>query len=437
MVPSNQTPTFNMKVVVQETGLKPDTLRAWERRYGMPNPERTAGGHRLYSQYEIDMLKWMVAKQNDGLSISHAVELWRQLEENGQNPLSSLTEKSVAEPAEITVSGSHIEGIRDAWVQACLDYDEYQAQHLLARAFALFPVETVCHQILQQGLNSIGEGWYAGEVTVQQEHFASALALRQLEALLASLPAPTRNGRILIGCPPGELHTFAPLMINLLLRRQGWHVVYLGANVPLNRLEKSVRQIKPLLVVMSAQTLTAAGNLLPLAQQLQTWRIPFAFGGIVFNTIPQIVQAMPGYYLGQTLEEVPHTVKKIIDAPPPLPKIKTAVPAHQALYHYFVEQRSAIDASLHRAEQLSKMPPTLLSNINAEFGNNIEAALRLGDLALLQANLDWVKGLLLNHHEQVPDQMLDLYLRQYQEAVQAVMDKRAAPILNWFAQLSV
>ncbi|MCA9937221.1 MAG: MerR family DNA-binding transcriptional regulator, partial [Anaerolineales bacterium] len=40
-----------MKVVVQETGLKPDTLRAWERRYGVPSPERTAGGHRLYSQY--------------------------------------------------------------------------------------------------------------------------------------------------------------------------------------------------------------------------------------------------------------------------------------------------------------------------------------------------------------------------------------------------
>ena len=385
------------------------------------------------------MLKWMVAKQNDGLSISHAVELWRQLEENGQNPLASLSLSAVAvaEPAGTAVSGDHIDGLRDAWVQACLDFDEYQAQHLLARAFALFPIETVCHQILQQGLNSIGEGWYAGQVTVQQEHFASALALRQLEALLASLPAPTRNGRIIVGCPPGELHTFAPLMINLLLRRQGWHVVYLGANVPLNRLEKSVKQIEPLLVVMSAQTLTAVGNLLPIAQQLQAWRIPFAFGGAVFNVIPQTVQAMPGYYLGQTLEEVPHTVKKIIDAPPPLPKTKKAGPAYEALYHDFVEQRSAIDALLHRTEPLSKMPPSLLSNINTEFGNNVEAALRLGDMALLQANLDWVRGLLLNHHEQVPDQTLNLYLRQYKEAVQAVMDRRAAPILAWFAQLSL
>ena len=52
----NQTPTFNLKVVVRETGLKPDTLRAWERRYGMPQPERTEGGHRLYSQQDIDTI---------------------------------------------------------------------------------------------------------------------------------------------------------------------------------------------------------------------------------------------------------------------------------------------------------------------------------------------------------------------------------------------
>lgn len=80
MSPNNHIPTFNMKVVVHETGLKPDTLRAWERRYGVPNPQRTSGGHRLYSQYEIDMLKWLVARQTEGMSISHAVELWQQLE---------------------------------------------------------------------------------------------------------------------------------------------------------------------------------------------------------------------------------------------------------------------------------------------------------------------------------------------------------------------
>ena len=51
---SSETPTYNLKAVVQETGLKPDTLRAWERRYGLPEPQRTESRHRLYSQKIVD-----------------------------------------------------------------------------------------------------------------------------------------------------------------------------------------------------------------------------------------------------------------------------------------------------------------------------------------------------------------------------------------------
>lgn len=81
------TPTFNLKAVVQETGIKPDTLRAWERRYGLPEPNRSSGGHRLYSQNDIDTLLWLMSRQNEGMTISRAVDLWRSLESEGRNPL--------------------------------------------------------------------------------------------------------------------------------------------------------------------------------------------------------------------------------------------------------------------------------------------------------------------------------------------------------------
>ncbi len=64
---NDDTPIYNLKAVVQETGLKPDTLRAWERRYGsLPEPNRTGGGHRLYSQQDINTLKWLLARQDEG-----------------------------------------------------------------------------------------------------------------------------------------------------------------------------------------------------------------------------------------------------------------------------------------------------------------------------------------------------------------------------------
>ena len=83
----SKTPAYNLKVVIRETGLKADTLRAWERRYGLPQPERTSGGHRLYSQRDIEIIKWLMARQQEGLSISRAVDLWRGLESEGQDPL--------------------------------------------------------------------------------------------------------------------------------------------------------------------------------------------------------------------------------------------------------------------------------------------------------------------------------------------------------------
>ena len=84
MKASPDAPTFNLKAVVQETGLKPDTLRAWERRYGLPVPQRTDSGHRLYS------LKWLIARQDEGMSISRAVELWRRLEADESDPLETI-----------------------------------------------------------------------------------------------------------------------------------------------------------------------------------------------------------------------------------------------------------------------------------------------------------------------------------------------------------
>jgi methanogenic corrinoid protein MtbC1 len=434
MSPTNQIPTFNMKVVVHETGLKPDTLRAWERRYGVPNPQRTHGGHRLYSQYEIDMLKWLVARQEEGMSISHAVELWQQLENDGQNPLVS-TGTAVVEPMFPHITGERVDDLRMAWIDACLDFDEYQAQHLLARAFALFPLETVCYEVLQQGLTEIGQGWYEGRITVQQEHFASALALRQMEALMAALPAASRSSRIVVACPPREQHTFSSLLISLMLRRQGWEVVYLGANVPLDRMEAAVKQIKPVMVVMSAQTLIAAASLLEMAEMLQTLGVPLAYGGAVFNHIPQVVEAVPGYFLGRSLDQAPHIVEKLIQSAPPLNKVKEAPRVYQTAYDHFVERRAAVEAHLHASPALVDMPPHLLTNTNHEFGDNIEAALRLGDLVMISTNLDWVQGLLLNNHHRLTETSLDEYLAAYHEAVKKEMDKRAAPLLHWFEHL--
>src|SRR4026207_2567412 len=94
------TPAYNLKVVLKETGLAADTLRAWERRYGLPVPHRTPGGHRLYSQRDIETIKWLINRQAEGLSISHAVDLWNEQLASGSDPLAGISASTLsASPA--------------------------------------------------------------------------------------------------------------------------------------------------------------------------------------------------------------------------------------------------------------------------------------------------------------------------------------------------
>ena len=430
----NRTPSFNIKVVVQETGLKPDTLRAWERRYGMPEPRRSSGGHRLYSQYEIDMLTWLVARQEEGLSISHAIDLWRKLEEEGREPLhaqplENATEESYSPPV---FEGESIKKLRDDWIAACLAFDEYQAQQLLAEAFALFTVETVCFEVLQKGLAQIGQGWYTGDVSVQQEHFASALAVRQLEALIAALSTAVRRERVLVACPAHEQHTFSPLIVTLLLRRRGWDVVYLGANVPTERLAATVQSIQPQLVILTAQTLHTAGSLLDAANILHAVAVPLAYGGAIFNHIPAARQAIPGHFLGETLPSVPQAAKNLLETQPAPVEFTTASPALRAAHDLFVAQRPRIEADLHNRFAYVDLESDALTRANADLGNNIVAALKLGSMELMDANLAWVQGLLINFHYRMPQEAMEAYMQAYLKALEQHLDARAQPIIAWF-----
>jgi len=433
---TNQTPTFNLKVVVQETGLKPDTLRAWERRYGMPQPERTAGGHRLYSQGDIDTLKWMVARQNEGLSISRAMELWRQLETEGQDPLQAMasTKMSALETITLSPTGDVLRNVCRAWMSACMLFDEAQAEQILSQAFAMYAVDTVCFEVLQKGLAEVGEGWYRGETTVQQEHFISELAVRRLETLIATSPLPIRPGRVLVGCPPGEEHIFSPLLLTLLLRRRGWNVVYLGANVPAMRIEPTLESAKPQLVIMAAQHLPTAATLLEMSRVFQQNRAPLAFGGLIFNRVPALREYIPGYFLGEDLQGGVTQVEKWLTASSPIMPLVEAKQAdemyRQAKVH-FQEQRGIIEAGVWQALRNSNGLLDLLPYVNGYLARYINAALTLGDLNFLNEDMAWIEELLC--HYSLPGTLLQRYMEVYHQVAGNYLDKRGEPIVQWLA----
>ncbi len=429
-------PTYNLRAVVQRTGLKPDTLRAWERRYGLPVPERTAGGHRIYSEADIHCLLWLVARQEEGMNISQAVSLWQSLAADGRQPtldMPTITSQREELPLYKIAAGGIVDDLRRRWIEACAAFQEREAEQILSQAFALYPPEVVCIEVLQKGLGQIGNDWYRGHMTVQQEHFASELAMRRLETLLAATPDPTQDRRIAVVCPPHENHTFSPLVLTFMLRRRGWDVLYLGANLPQEKLADTVRMTHTALVVLVAQQLFTAATLMEMAETLAAENVTVAYGGQIFNLIPDLRKRIAGHFLGDDLPSAPRQVERLLLRAITPPTVTPVSPRYQSALPHFLDQQSFIDAQVWQAMAAKGMPQAHIFAAKQNFGRDLTAALTLGNLDYLGNDLNWIAGLL--SYRQVPVEFLLDYLNAYYAASKRLLDERAHVIVEWFANL--
>jgi DNA-binding transcriptional MerR regulator len=418
------TPAFNLKVVLRETGIAADTLRAWERRYGLPMPQRSAGGHRLYSQRDIETIKWLIRKQMEGLSISRAVELWKEQLSSGADPLGASVPSS-----NISAGSANLESLRRDWLAACFQFHTVVAEQILNQAFAAHSVEVACTEVIMRGLHEVGELWHQGLATVQQEHFASEIAIRRLEALISASPPPTRVETILVACPSEEWHTFPSLLITLLLRRRGWNVVFLGAVVPTERMEETISAVDPKLAILSAQTLITSISLRTMARFLNEKGIQAAFGGRVFKQISGLVGRIPAHFLGDTLESAIPTIESLINSPRPVP------------LEEMPETRVLKTAAAYKAKRsmVEKFVLDYLSSHNQTFddielsnhflGDTLTTALELGDISYAFSDMRWLTRLLMERN--VPSAMLPFFLNLYAQAIHDVLGQDGHAIYEW------
>lgn len=418
-------PVYNLKAVLHETGLNAETLRAWERRYGLPAPQRTPGGHRLYSTHDVQILKWLIERQSEGMSISRAVSLWHSLEAEGQAPLQARAEGTLT----LGASTSTLDDLRAEWLGACLRFNENAADRALTQAFAISSPETAVLEILQKGMAEIGELWYRSEANVQQEHFASGLAMRRLHSLVAAAPLPSRPVRLLAACPAGEQHEFGLLLATFLLRRNGWDVVYLGADVPLYRLETTLASTRPGVVISLAQTLPSAAALRDMAGFLAGQQIPLAFGGRVFTVHPRLIEQLGGHYLGDQIVTVPAQVDRLLREHPPVNPPQPLNRGQKAALESYLDAQPMVQAVASSGLRRAGISPAHLEIAGYFFQQHLEAALALGDLALLDGSMDWIAGLLAQAG--VPVDTLFEFLRAYQQALAEQPGGKESPVLGW------
>jgi len=422
---ADNTPIYNLKAVIKEVGLSPATLRAWERRYGLVKPQRSPGGHRLYSRQDIEVLKWLVERKNEGLSISSAVEMWKTINDGAQN-----ISPQIHAPVLVSItSEAMIDELRDQWIAACLAYDDHTANLVLDQAYTIAAPEMVSMEVLQKGLARIGEGWYDGSISVQQEHFASAIAMRHLNTLLAATAAPTRAACILVACPPGEEHDFILLMITYLLRRNGWNVLFLGSNLPLLNLDATLQSTKPSLVLSAAQTLNSAASLREMSEYLVTQGVPLAFGGGIFNLVPATTQRISGYYLGTNIGMVPQIVEILVIAPPLMPNAQPVSPVVTQTLASFIQNEAVIVADVASAMHAESIDPAHLEIANTNLTQLIAAGLTLGDINLVDHSIAWLNGLLENYG--ITTSTARQFYSTYRQAIERYLGDEGGIIQDW------
>ncbi len=221
-------PLLSMRVVTRMTGLSPDTIRVWERRYRAVNPQRTVGNARRYTTDEVRRLKLLHVATSLGLAIHDVAALddtaLQQLVQQRQTPLPTASKTSD--------KSESFALLRQEYLDAIQHYESANATRLLQRTAVLLGREDFLFGLVLPILRAVGDRWHRGELSVAHEHLVSAQLRAILQTDLRFTGAEPGAKRLLIAAAAGERHEFGVLVGALLAASRGFDTLYLGADLP-------------------------------------------------------------------------------------------------------------------------------------------------------------------------------------------------------------
>lgn len=252
--------------VAKLTGLPIDTLRAWERRYGIVRPERDEAGARRYDDPEIARLELARA----ATELGHPIRRIATLTTDEIAKIVGAKNQREADPA---AAGP----IVDKVLGAIGRYDLARAEKLLNTAALLLAPDELVLTVLSPLMHSVGAMWEKGRLSIAQEHLISNL-VRNLVGNLVRFRPPESGPVLAFATPPHEPHEFGIALAACLASMQGFRSCVLGPGVPVQEVVRVARYLKAAIVVIGS-TLDAASKLFEyvtvlrdgLAARTQLW----------------------------------------------------------------------------------------------------------------------------------------------------------------------
>ncbi|HEY7620549.1 MAG TPA: MerR family transcriptional regulator [Solirubrobacteraceae bacterium] len=245
--------------VSKRSGVSPELLRAWERRYELLQPTRSSGGLRLYSLDDLERVRLMRKHLDEGIAAAEAARL--------------ASGAAVGAPSAALSPAA----VREELAEALAAFDEPRAQAIIDRLLGVATLDTVLGEVLLPYLRELGERWERGEASIAQEHFASAMIRGRLLGLARGWGLGA-GSMALLACLPGEHHDLGLIAFGLALRERGWRISYLGTDTPIDTVAEVARQTEPAFVVLNA---VSSERVAPVARKLRTLALAhrLALGG--------------------------------------------------------------------------------------------------------------------------------------------------------------
>ena len=250
-----ETPALRIGAVARRTGVAVATLRAWESRYGVLQPFRSEGGHRLYSEEDVDRVLAVLRLTAQGWSVSTAAA--SVTAERSPSRLGLVMEPGQAADGSEQRRDPTTQRLHDTLARAVRTFDANAAEDVLDEALARLGVAYALEDVVMPMLRDLGEGWEEDPALIAAEHFATNTLRPRLHRLLSgarSASAPT----CVAAAPDHEDHELGVLAAAAVASDLGFRVTYLGSRTPCAALERSVATIRPDVVLVGAITAHAA-----------------------------------------------------------------------------------------------------------------------------------------------------------------------------------
>jgi DNA-binding transcriptional MerR regulator/methylmalonyl-CoA mutase cobalamin-binding subunit len=269
-MPPSRTPTgavFPIRTVAALTGVNPITLRAWERRYGLVTPLRTASGRRMYTQADIDTIQRALALVQRGVAIGRARDAL-----DGGRPARAGPSRSSTPWAQQ----------RARMLAAIERFDEQALDQVYDEMLALHPIERVTRDALLPLLIELGQRWRDRAGGVAEEHFLSVYLRNKLGARFHHRSRTADGPTLIVACLPGEHHEVGAFVFALAAHEHGYRVVLLGADMPLPELAYAAHRTRARALVLSGTHAASPDVAGPqLAQLAAAAKVPVFVGGPV------------------------------------------------------------------------------------------------------------------------------------------------------------